>query len=215
MEIYPDPSTYIFIGDEIMFHVPEVDDTDDDRLTYIWDFGDGSRTEGNNVSHTYSKKGFKTVSMWVSDGTLESEKINQRIEILEEGHSYKDDRDYYGVENSLDAFPDDGAASVDTDGDGYPDRWNDGRDMDDSQTGLKIDNYPEDPERNGYEVEKNNGEMILLILILSSLIIIVILIVVMILVVLDEKRKGKSLTNNRITKPSWAGGPSRMNENSK
>ncbi len=183
--IYPDPSTDLYEGDEIEFSVSSVKDPDDDRLTYFWDFGDGATTTGMNVTHTYSKKGFKSVSMWVSDGDFETEKISRKIEILEK-YIYFNDRDYDNVEDSLDAFPDDWAASVDIDGDGYPNRWNDGRDMDDSRTGLKLDNYPEDPERNGYEVEKS-GERIILILILVSLIIIAILIIAMIVIIIKGR----------------------------
>src|SRR5262249_36843912 len=46
-----------------------------------------------------------------------------------------DDSDNDGVSNTQDAFPLDGAASVDTDGDGYPDDWNAGKTQADSTTG--------------------------------------------------------------------------------
>ncbi len=193
--IYPDPSRDLNVGDEIEFFVSSVKDPDNDKLTYFWDFGDGATTTGMNVTHTYSKKGFKSVSMWVSDGDFETEKIYQRIEILDE-HPYINDRDYDYVEDSLDAFPDDWAASVDTDGDGYPNRWNDRRDMDDSRTGLKLDNYPEDPERNGYEEKGDLGEKIIMILILCSLVVIALLIATMIAVILKDKFHYKDLQKN-------------------
>ena len=53
---------------------------------------------------------------------------------------------YYGHGDNEDAFPDDVAASVDTDGDGHPDEWNSGRTKKDSTTGLNIDQFPNDPE---------------------------------------------------------------------
>jgi hypothetical protein len=55
-----------------------------------------------------------------------------------------DDTDGDGVTNTQDAFPQDRAASVDTDGDGYPDAWNAGRTQSDSTTGLSLDVFPQD-----------------------------------------------------------------------
>jgi hypothetical protein len=52
------------------------------------------------------------------------------------------DYDNDGVENDKDAFPYDPAASVDSDGDGHPDKWNDGYTQADSTTGLTLDKYP-------------------------------------------------------------------------
>jgi len=53
-----------------------------------------------------------------------------------------DDSDGDGVTNTLDAFPLDAAASVDTDRDGYPDSWNAGKTQADSTTGLTLDAFP-------------------------------------------------------------------------
>lgn len=53
------------------------------------------------------------------------------------------DDDLDGVPNISDAFPTNPAASVDTDGDGYPDSWNPGKSAADSTTGLtKLDAFP-------------------------------------------------------------------------
>jgi len=50
------------------------------------------------------------------------------------------DSDGDGSVDGRDAFPSDVAASVDTDGDGAPDDWNEGYSASDSTTGLSIDN---------------------------------------------------------------------------
>ncbi|MCP4699253.1 MAG: hypothetical protein GY862_20755 [Gammaproteobacteria bacterium] len=53
-----------------------------------------------------------------------------------------DDSDADGTLNLEDAFPLDPAAALDTDSDGYPDSWNDGRTAADSTAGLVLDSYP-------------------------------------------------------------------------
>lgn len=50
------------------------------------------------------------------------------------------------VLNDQDRFPFDPSASMDTDGDGYPDSWNPGKGPGDSTTGLRLDAFPLDPE---------------------------------------------------------------------
>lgn len=57
------------------------------------------------------------------------------------------DTDNDGVSDSLDAFPNDPAASVDSDGDGYPDSWNLGYSESDTNSGLTLDEFPEDSQR--------------------------------------------------------------------
>ncbi len=63
--------------------------------------------------------------------------------------SYKtsDDIDNDGVSNENDAFPNDPAASIDSDGDGHPDFWNKGKTQADSTTGLTLDYYPNDKNK--------------------------------------------------------------------
>lgn len=55
------------------------------------------------------------------------------------------DRDGDWVGDNADAFPDDPAASIDTDKDGYPDAWNEGKTQQDSTTPLTLDAFPDDP----------------------------------------------------------------------
>ena len=54
------------------------------------------------------------------------------------------DTDGDGFVNNQDAFPNDPAASVDTDKDSYPDAWNPGYTEEDSNSNLSIDAYPND-----------------------------------------------------------------------
>ncbi len=54
------------------------------------------------------------------------------------------DGDGDGVANEFDAFPLDPSASVDSDGDGYPDDWNPGKSKMDSTTELILDSFPFD-----------------------------------------------------------------------
>jgi len=49
------------------------------------------------------------------------------------------------LEVVIDAFPDDPAASLDSDGDGWPDAWDEGKTEADSTTGLILDAFPDDP----------------------------------------------------------------------
>jgi hypothetical protein len=73
------------------------------------------------------------------------------------------DIDNDGVPDFEDAFPEDIAASRDTDGDGYPDMWNAGKTNADSTTGLWLDAFPEDiaasmdTDRDGFPDEWNPG----------------------------------------------------------
>lgn len=55
-----------------------------------------------------------------------------------------DDTDKDSVPNEFDAFPNDPAASIDTDNDGAPDLWNSGYTKSDSTSGLTLDAYPDD-----------------------------------------------------------------------
>jgi outer membrane protein assembly factor BamB len=61
-----------------------------------------------------------------------------------ENYLPNNDVDNDGIENTLDAFPTDIAASLDTDSDGFPDNWNEGAVSSDSTTNLLIDFFPLD-----------------------------------------------------------------------
>jgi predicted transglutaminase-like cysteine proteinase len=74
------------------------------------------------------------------------------------------DLDEDHVSDKVDAFPNDPAASVDTDGDGYPDYWNPGKDQRDSTTDpiLELDDFKYDPnewkDTDGDRIGDNSDE---------------------------------------------------------
>jgi hypothetical protein len=84
------------------------------------------------------------------------------------------DTDGDDVPDSYDAFPKDPAASVDSDGDHYPDYWNDGKTGDDSTTDLELDAYPNDPNKHS----KVNGDDTPDFALITILIIIVVVILI-------------------------------------
>ncbi|MGA1872099.1 MAG: PKD domain-containing protein [Thermoplasmatota archaeon] len=137
------------VGQRVTFWVDPARDPDMDHLIYHWDLGDGSKAEGRVVEHIYYIKGWRTVQCWASDGNESTEKLAIRIEVQEKnydewGEWYDMDNDGDGVLNRDDSFPNDRAASKDSDSDGYPDEWNRGYDKLDSTTGLRIDAFPYD-----------------------------------------------------------------------
>ncbi len=55
---------------EVSFSAADSSDTDNDPLTYSWDFGDGSSATGVTTDHTYTTVGSYDVVVTVSDGDL-------------------------------------------------------------------------------------------------------------------------------------------------
>src|SRR5690554_4380015 len=110
----------------------------------------GCATSSNNTSCVSGKTLFEKWPTnatanngiaWVFDNTqlVPSLQIN--------GVLHRDnDLDKDGIPNDQDAFPNNPAASVDSDGDGYPDKWNDSCDINCQQnSGLTLDAFPANP----------------------------------------------------------------------
>jgi chitodextrinase len=65
-----DADTLVFVGgahDEVVFDASRSTDPDRGYLRYEWDLGDGTKTEGVRVRHTYFGPGRYTVTLTVSD----------------------------------------------------------------------------------------------------------------------------------------------------
>jgi PKD repeat protein len=110
-----------------------------------------------------------------SDAALDSDKdtLTNLEEYLLGTDPMKFDTDGDGVIDSTDAFPTDAAASIDADGDNYPDSWNPGKSEDDSTTGLKLDAHPNDPKRHTKETTEDNYLFILILIICVTIILLI------------------------------------------
>ncbi|MEM7736608.1 MAG: PKD domain-containing protein, partial [Deinococcota bacterium] len=65
---------------EITFNASESNDPDNDVLTYLWDFADGSTGDGQIATHTYTRTGIPiTVSLTVTDSEGASNTVEARI----------------------------------------------------------------------------------------------------------------------------------------
>ncbi len=101
------------------------------------------------------------------------------------------DTDEDEIGDNSDAFPNDMAASMDTDEDGYPDRWNQGMNEDDSTTGLKLDKYPNDPDKwDSIGAVEDKGVNIYVILIVAVLLCILLVVIVSLIVRRNTGRSG-------------------------
>ena len=70
---------HLFEGQLFNFEV-DAFDGDDDELEYTWDMGDGSsKKEGDSVRYGYQDDGVYTVTVWVSDGELTTDKEFQIV----------------------------------------------------------------------------------------------------------------------------------------
>ncbi len=100
---------------------------------------------------------------WAISVTISDDGTRVAAGSLDHRCYYYEDLDDDGIWGSTDDFPDDPAASLDTDGDGYPDEWNEDREHGISITKLRLDDFPDDPaasldtDGDGYPDEWNPG----------------------------------------------------------
>ncbi len=88
---------------------------------------------------------FLLVSVMIVSGCIQEEKDDTDDRKEGGGKTGGLDTDKDGVLDGNDDFPNDPAASIDTDGDGLPDQWNPGYTQSNSTTGLVLDPFPNDP----------------------------------------------------------------------
>ena len=66
------PDQLVSVNEEVEFSADASEDRDNDALSYLWDFGDGSTSTELFASHTYKKSGLFVTTLTVSDGYEES-----------------------------------------------------------------------------------------------------------------------------------------------
>lgn len=127
-----DTLTYSLSGTDASVFL--IDETGDLNSTTLFDYESPSDFNSDNVYD---------LVLSVSDGNNSiSESITITVTNVDEDGDGDADGD--GVSDGIDKFPNDVAASIDNDSDGYPDSWNNGYSQNDSTTGLLIDFYPYD-----------------------------------------------------------------------
>ncbi len=62
------------VGQPVLFDSEDSIDLDEDKLSFAWDFGDGSKNVLDNPEHTYFKAGTYKIKLVVSDGKSEARK---------------------------------------------------------------------------------------------------------------------------------------------
>ncbi len=136
--------------------------------------GDGNDTDNDGLPNAWELE-FGLDPFDPSDANLDTDgdSLTNQEEYILGTDPTKFDTDGDGVTDKIDAFPTDAAASVDSDGDKYPDSWNPGMSENDSTTGLKLDPYPNDPNRYKKETSQDNTFAIILIIIVIIILLLI------------------------------------------
>ncbi len=72
---------YGYVNQPVMFSAANSSDRDGFIVTYLWDFGDGKKSAGKYVNHTYMAVGNYTVKLTVYDNSGDSATAEKRITI--------------------------------------------------------------------------------------------------------------------------------------
>ncbi|RMH23097.1 MAG: hypothetical protein D6698_00160, partial [Gammaproteobacteria bacterium] len=158
-DIDDDNDGYLDIEDAFPFDPVEWIDTDNDGI------GNNTDTDDDNDGVLDKKDAFPTDPTESadfdndgigdnSDSDDDNDGINDTLDAFPLDSSEWLDTDSDGVGDNSDDFVNDPAASIDSDGDGYPDEWNAGMSQADSTSGLTLDAFPYDPA----EVSDNDGD---------------------------------------------------------
>ena len=70
------------VGETIEFNGDVSTDLEDDIVSYAWDFGDGSMSQGSVVNHEYNRYGDYTVVLTVEDAAGNTSKARRSISVL-------------------------------------------------------------------------------------------------------------------------------------
>lgn len=199
------------------FDASSSNDPDGEIEEYLWDLGDGTFDSGISVTHRYSGRVNFTVILTIrDDDKLKDTEIKTiNLDKDTDGDGFMDSYDAFpedpaewldsdgdGIGDNSDAFPIDIAASIDSDGDKYPDKWNEGMSVENSTTGLTLDEYPDDPfEHTKTEAGKKPSGLFSDINFIIMVISLIILIVIIVSIVFRSKRqrlgaKGDKLYND-------------------
>ena len=160
LDIWSTADTIRFNGDDYFTSLEHESAYNATDMYILWRFGDGNEAIGRNVTYRYTEAGdFRViVELYRTWGTgWGSSFAYDRYIIMDF------DSDGDGHRDFEDAFPLDPAAHLDTDEDGFPDAWNEGKEGSDSTTNLSIDGFPHDPaasadtDRDGHPDRWNEG----------------------------------------------------------
>ena len=136
-EIKPNPA---YEGQKVWFYGNGTDDGTIEGYNWLSNI-DGflSREKSFNLSNL--SIGTHTIAFKVKDNNNSWSKdviLNSILKVLK-------DSDGDLVTDIYDKFPNDPSASIDSDNDGYPDEWNEGKSQNYSTTGLQLDTFSNDP----------------------------------------------------------------------
>ena len=116
----PNDNSIFGVGDSINFRASGWD-VDGDKITYSWNFGDGSSSTGSNANHVYTKEGNYRAIVYAVDskGAVGSDSVNLRISKSAANHapvvsiSYPADADKFTATSAITFI----AKATDEDGD--------------------------------------------------------------------------------------------------
>ena len=112
-------------GVAVVFDGSASSDPNGDTITYLWNFGDGATSDLENPSHTYAAESVYTVTLTVSDGTLNSAMATTTADIAVPPANRAPTADAGGpyTADTGSAVMFDGNASSDPDGDQLTFSW--------------------------------------------------------------------------------------------
>lgn len=127
-------------GESIVFDASKTVDNTPDKLTYYWDFGDGTKGEGKVATKSYDKGGTYKVLLTVDDneGTACSKGVFSKLVTVNsapQANAGEDVRLTFSANQDYKVFFD-GSKSQDPDGDALTYRWDFGDG--ESATGAKV-----------------------------------------------------------------------------